>query len=85
MIDNSACREFADRMQQPEVKIDLAGAALQIARTEYPNLNVARELEHLDHLASAVKAGPGNTRRMNIEALNDLMFEREQFAGNEKE
>lgn len=78
-------RLFAEMMKLPDEEISLAGAALLMARTEYPELDSAGPLAHLDRLAAAVDAGPEHSPAANIAALNDLLFEREKFAGNERE
>jgi regulator of sirC expression with transglutaminase-like and TPR domain len=76
--------EFARLVERGE-EVGLAEAALVIARTEYPKLDVAAWLRRLDHLASQVIADPAHPPLGNIEALNDLLFEREEFAGNNEE
>jgi regulator of sirC expression with transglutaminase-like and TPR domain len=65
-------------------RIPLDRAALIIARTEYPDLDVEHYLQRLDQLAGRVKArlprvaDPGDT----IAALNAVLFEEEGFRGN---
>lgn len=68
-------------------KIDLAAAALAIARTEYPGLNPDVYLSRIDQLAERVRSRisepgePGQT----IPALNAVLFEEEDFRGNEQD
>lgn len=66
--------------------VDLARAALVIARIEYPTLDAAPSLDALDRLgerASARLAG-GATASVGsrIATLNAFLFEEEHFAGN---
>lgn len=73
---------FGQMMKLPDGEIDLARAALLIARTEYPQLDVAAEIERLDRLARAVRIAPRNTPQENIRALNEVLFEQENFCAN---
>ena len=65
-------------------RIDLARAALAIARTEYPQLDPDSYLARLQGLAQRVRArltrnpAPPET----IAALNTVLFEEERFRGN---
>ena len=72
----------------PEIddeRIELARAALTIARSEYPELDAERYLERLAELAARVaerlpqEAEPAPT----IAALNQVLFEEEGFRGNQ--
>ncbi len=78
-------REFARLKEREDIEIDLAEAALWIARTEYPALDITSQLKRLDRLAAQVSAGPMLPPLANIQALNDLLFERENFSGNDEE
>ncbi len=75
---------FAAIVSGDDERIDLAHAALTIARTEYPALDPEPYLQRLDDLARRVRARiselgePGQT----IPALNAVLFEEEQFRGN---
>ncbi len=80
-----AGREFARLVRQPEEQIRLDEAALLLARTEYPRLNVAEQIERLDGLAARAKCSPVRPPRENIRALNRLLFEEEGFSGNDEE
>jgi regulator of sirC expression with transglutaminase-like and TPR domain len=66
--------------------LDLARAALTIARLEYPNLRFTKSLDTLDRLgeraAARLQPGNGAPLRARIAALNRLLFEEEGFAGN---
>ncbi len=77
-------REFARLMERDEAEINVAEAAFTFARTEYPRLDVARELRRLDELASQlVVPSGGDDPLRQIQALNTLLFEQEHFAGDE--
>jgi regulator of sirC expression with transglutaminase-like and TPR domain len=78
-------REFANYVAQPAEKIRLDEAALLLARTEYPDLDLPEQLARLDRLASRAECSPGQPPRANIACLNRLLFEEENFAGNEQE
>jgi regulator of sirC expression with transglutaminase-like and TPR domain len=66
--------------------IDLAGAALIIARLEYPALDPRPSLETLDRLGAQarvrVRRVSGQSVRARLTALNGLLFEDEGFSGN---
>jgi len=67
-----------------EEPLDLARAALTIARLEYPQLHFGASLNTLDRLGerAAARLQPGMPLRARIAALNRLIFEEEGFAGN---
>jgi len=69
-----------------EEPLDLARAALTIARLEYPHLGFAQSLETLDRLgeraAARLNPGSGAPLRARVAALNRLIFDEERFAGN---
>jgi regulator of sirC expression with transglutaminase-like and TPR domain len=77
--------DFSRLMERPDEQIRLDEAAFAIARTEYPQLDVASQVERLDALAARVKCDPGHSPHKNIEELNDLLFRQESFCGNEEE
>ena len=72
-------------MERDDEEIDLAEAALLIARTEYPNLDLPPQLKRLDHMAAQVAIDPEGSCLGNVIALNEYLFEREKFSGNENE
>ena len=76
---------FARMMDRDDDQIGLAEAALVIARTEYPKLDTASELERLDRLAAQVEINPADPPLAHVQALNHLLFEKEKFEGNEEE
>jgi regulator of sirC expression with transglutaminase-like and TPR domain len=80
-----AVREFARYVARPAEEIRLDEAALLLARTEYPALDLSVQLARLDALAARAKCNPRQSPQTNIANLNRLLFEEENFAGNEEE
>jgi regulator of sirC expression with transglutaminase-like and TPR domain len=94
-------RAFADLVRRADREIDLARAALLIAQEEYPTLDAAAVLAHLDRLAARVRArlgrpgdGPIGPPPLGsiaqdapavIDALNAVLFGEEGFRGNHAE
>ncbi len=80
-LQNFASLVEPDREDQ---SIELAPAALAIARTEYPDLDVAHYLARLDALAARVQAGlrSNPTARETITLLNRVLFDDEGLRGN---
>jgi regulator of sirC expression with transglutaminase-like and TPR domain len=78
-------REFARYVALPAEEIRLDEAALRLARTEYPLLDLSVQLARLDALAARAECDPGQSPQANISSLNRLLFEEENFAGNEEE
>lgn len=68
-------------MQRPEAEIDLAVAALLIAKTEYPDLDVRDYLGRLDGLAADAKVPEGEPLR-RLHRLREFLFEELGFRGN---
>jgi regulator of sirC expression with transglutaminase-like and TPR domain len=75
-------RQFQELTDCPDAEIDLAEAALAIAATEYPALDPAYWIRTLDRLAGRVQAGPHLSALANIAAINQVLFEEENFSGN---
>lgn len=66
-----------------DADIDLAEAALLIARQEYPDIDIRAYLARLDTLAETAEAMcEGETLADRIDGLNRCLFEREGFRGN---
>ena len=80
-----SCRlAFAQLVCQPEAAIDLAAAALLIAKEEYPDLDVASYLTRLDAMSAEVQRladGTLDPHRL-IAALNEHLFQQLGFRGN---
>ncbi len=64
--------------------VDLARAALAVAREEYPDLDEGRYLRILDELASGVHAGlpAGASPERKVGRLNSYLFHELGFVGN---
>lgn len=80
-----AARErFAQLVSGPEETLDLAEAALLIAKEEYPALDIAVYLRKFDELAAAVRTrlpvSPTPTEVIRV--LNVHLFQEEGFHGN---
>jgi len=67
-----------------DASIDVATAALAIARTEYPALDLAYYISRLDGLAKRVRSRMRNspTTRETIALLNRVLFDEEGLRGN---
>ena len=79
------CRDvFAKLVSGPESGIDLAEAALLIAKEEYPELEVARYLSRLDAMADECRdrLGRSPTAHRVITSLGDYLFKEQGFRGN---
>lgn len=75
---------FARLVSRPESAIDLAEAALLIAKEEYPGLEVDHYLSHLDAMAAEVRARIGcveDPHRL-IASLSNYLFQEQGFHGN---
>ena len=78
--------ELSELVSRPDGRIDLARAALSIARWEYPRLDVDAYLERLDGLARAVdgvRRSPDALGRLH--RLREYLFVEQGFAGNRDE
>ena len=80
-----AARELVQYLKLPEEEIRLDQAALLLARTEYPALDLAGQLARLDALAARLQCDPHHLPHQNISSLNHLLYEEENFTGNEEE
>ncbi len=86
--------ERADILEQfdqlggmPEDEIDLAWAALLIAASEYPELDVVGQMEVLDSLAAGAAKGMGDDGDplSSVNNLSAYLFDEVGFHGNEAE
>lgn len=83
----AAAQTWQDIIDAPRGEINLAEAALVIARDEYPELDVAAYLQRIDALAQTLRSrlradiSPADTLAM----LNNYMFEELGFAGNSED
>ncbi|HWT83610.1 MAG TPA: tetratricopeptide repeat protein [Candidatus Methylomirabilis sp.] len=79
------CREvFAKLVSGPESGIDLAEAALLIAKEEYLDLEITRYLSFLDAMADECRQrlGRGPATHRVITNLGDYLFKEQGFRGN---
>src|SRR5262249_34512900 len=78
---------FAEETKKPDSELDLARAALLIAKHEYPSLEVDRYIERLDSISYSIeerlheKRGRGNERFI-IDRINARLFGELSFRGN---
>ena len=77
-------REFRSAVDRPDERIDLGYAALAIASTANPGLDISSYLARIDELAAEVKRlrNPGNDLYHSLAALNYVLFNRHGFRGN---
>jgi regulator of sirC expression with transglutaminase-like and TPR domain len=77
-------REFRQAVDRPEEQIDLGRAALTIALTDYPDLDIASYLARIDKLALEVSKNLDSERDSyrSIAALNYVLFKQHGFHGN---
>ena len=80
-------REFRQAVDRAEDKIDLGRAALTLALTDYPDLDIGAYLARLDQLAVEVarRCDPGDDPVRSLAALNYVLFDGHGFRGNEEE
>ena len=77
--------QFAALVKAPEDNIDLAEAALLIARTAFPELVGSHYTERLDRWAARLRGNLGATPSLGdiLSNLNRIMFEEEAFQGDQ--
>ncbi len=80
-------RDFRQAVDRPEDKIDLGRAALTIALTDYPNLDVLDYLARIDQLAGEVASHLDSEADIyrSMAALNYVLFKQHGFHGNRKD
>ncbi len=81
-----ALETFLRLLEQPQERVPLAEAALHIARTEYPALDVAPYLERLAEMSRVVAGRLGAARDIysQLEAINAHLFGELGFRGNQQ-
>jgi regulator of sirC expression with transglutaminase-like and TPR domain len=81
---NDPYKDFRQAVHQVEPKIDLGRAALTIAASEYPNLDIDAYLSRIEELATAAQArlGAEADAYRSIAALNYVLFQERGFHGN---
>jgi regulator of sirC expression with transglutaminase-like and TPR domain len=77
-------REFRQAVDRGEDKIDLGRAALTIALTDYPDLDIEAYLARIEQLAVEVTArcDAGGEVYQWLTALNYVLFQQHGFCGN---
>ena len=88
MLSSEFIHKFTQVAKGPD--LDLAPAALLIARLEYPRLDASHYLQQLDQMGLAVtqrlKALSSNSDVMQqIKTLNNYLFEEKGFSGNQED
>ena len=80
----SARQLFAAQVSRPDPEIDLAQAALLVAKEEYPQLSVERYLARLDQLAEEVKDRLDEERAplVVLSEVTRTLYEHHGFRGN---
>jgi regulator of sirC expression with transglutaminase-like and TPR domain len=80
----SARQLFAREARQPERDLDLARAALLIAKEQYPGLAIEQYLARLDQLAEEVKdrLADETAPLVVLEELTRTLYQRNGFRGN---
>jgi regulator of sirC expression with transglutaminase-like and TPR domain len=81
--------EFRQVLDRPDAAIDLTRAALVIARSDYPKLDIGGYMSRLDQLSIKVSrrlgSDPDGSRKgsyRSIAALNHVLFDEEGYHGN---
>jgi regulator of sirC expression with transglutaminase-like and TPR domain len=79
-----ALERLNELVRGPDGDLDLAEAALLIAKTEYPALDVPAYLAQLDELAARLRARVPDAAGLEqmVVSLNELLFEELGFSGN---
>jgi regulator of sirC expression with transglutaminase-like and TPR domain len=75
---------FRQAVDRPEEKIDLGRAALTIALSDYPRLDIAAYLARIDQIAVDVvhRCEAGGDVLQSVAALNYVLFSQHGFHGN---
>jgi regulator of sirC expression with transglutaminase-like and TPR domain len=83
MASDPSLPEFADEISPPDPDIDLARAALVLARIEHPDLDIDEYLSRLAVLAEGAPPArrPGDPLE-RLHRLREYLFEEQGFAGN---
>jgi regulator of sirC expression with transglutaminase-like and TPR domain len=84
---NDPYKDFRQAVDRAETKIDLGKAALTIAASDYPNLDIDAYLSRIDALATTAAARLGSDADVyrSIAALNFVLFQEHGFRGNRED
>lgn len=82
-----ARQQFYNQIHQPEEQIDLARAALYIAKEEYPNLDEQEYINALDTMAAEVKERLTSDRYplRILRTINNYLYKDLGFVGNSED
>jgi regulator of sirC expression with transglutaminase-like and TPR domain len=77
---------FSDEVRRPDAEIELARAALLIAKEEYSQISVEQYLGRLDQMAEEVKdrLADETAPLVVLQELLDVLYQRNQFRGNKE-
>jgi regulator of sirC expression with transglutaminase-like and TPR domain len=83
-LTNDSYKDFRQAVDREETRIDLGKAALTIATSDYPNLNIDAYLSRIDALATSAAARLGSDADVyrSITVLNFVLFQEHGFRGN---
>jgi regulator of sirC expression with transglutaminase-like and TPR domain len=75
---------FSDEVRRPDAEIELARAALLVAKEEYPQISVEQYLGRLDQLAEEVKdrLADETAPLIVLQELLGVLYQRHNFRGN---
>jgi regulator of sirC expression with transglutaminase-like and TPR domain len=81
----SARQLFAEEIRRPDPQIDLARAALLIAKEEYPQISIEQYLARLEQMAEEVKGrlGEETAPLMVLQELLHVVYGRHGYRGNQ--
>ena len=86
-MTNEPYKDFRQAVDREDTRIDLGKAALTIAVSDYPNLDIAAYLSRIDALATtaAERLGSAADVYRSIATLNFLLFQEHGFCGNRED
>ena len=86
-MTNEPYKDFRLAVDREDTGIDLGKAALTIAVSDYPNLDIAAYLSRIDALATtaAERLGSAADVYRSIATLNFLLFQEHGFCGNRED
>jgi len=82
MGSDARLRQWAREVERPDDEIDLARAALELARIGHPDLDVAPSLCRLDQLADGAGVPTIGDPRARLSGVRQHLFEELGFAGD---
>ena len=86
-MTNDPYKDFRQAVDREETRIDLGEAALTIAVSDYPNLDIAAYVSRIDALATiaAGRLGADADVYRSIATLNFVLFQEHGFCGNRED